>query len=782
VAATALPALRPDLVVRPVGDDGQCVVKDPGTGAYFQLGPQEYFLLTLLDGRRDAGAARDAFEGRFGQPLSADELDEFVAGVREQGLLDRPAGPDPRGPSLLFWRVRAFDPDRLFTRLEPWLRFAWTRGFLAVTAGGVALAALAAWANRDRLAGSFHDALRWETAVWAWLALAAVTLVHEFAHGLTCKHFGGEVREVGFLCVLFVPCFYCDVSDAWLFREKSKRLWVTFAGGYFELVLWAAAVFAWRLTVPGTFPNYLAFVVATACGVQTLFNFNPLLKLDGYYLLSDWLGLPNLKQRADDRAKGHLRRLLWGAPRPEGDPRGRLLTAYGLASLLFSLGFLAASLGVLGRLARAELGWVGLAGVGVLGVLGLGGLLTGLAGGEVMRMVLTRHRRTAAWLTALGAAAAAVVAVEVPDRSGGPFRLRSATRAEVRAPAAGFVRDVGCDEGDRVSVGAPLVRIEVPDLRGRLAQKRADVAQAEARLDLMREEHAEARRRAGRAAQWRDRAAADLERAGRVLVADLDRLDKLIAQAEAEADAAAASLDRTQSLVARGAGSAEEAQEAERRVRATRARLAQAHAERRAREAKGETEARLELDRRGHELTEARAALAVLDGGARARAVEAERTRLAGLRAEEADLLAVQARLAVCAPVAGVVTTPRLRETAGQYVREGDLLCVIEEPDELEAEVTLAEQDAGPVRPGQPIGLKARAFPHEWFTARVARVAPAAAAGEGQAAVTAYCRLPAGGGLRPGMTGYARVYRDDRSVAGYLFDRAVRSLRTEFWW
>jgi len=92
--------------------------------------------------------------------------------------------------------------------------------------------------------------------------------------------------------MFFMPCFYCNVSDAWLFKEKSKRLWVTFAGGYFELFLWALAVFVWRLTLPGSFPHYLAFVVLTACGVQTLFNFNPLLKLDGYYLLSDWKGVP----------------------------------------------------------------------------------------------------------------------------------------------------------------------------------------------------------------------------------------------------------------------------------------------------------------------------------------------------------------------------------------------------------------------------------------------------------------------------------------------------------
>ena len=165
----------------------------------------------------------------------------------------------------------------------------------------------------------------------------AVTTLHEFAHGLTCKRHGGEVHEVGFLMLLLMPCFYCNVSDAWLFREKSKRLWVTFAGGYFELFLWALAVFAWRLTMPDTLVNRLAFLVLSVCGVQTLFNFNPLIKLDGYYLLSDWLEVPNLQQRALGHFKGWLRAAALGRGRGRPtEPRGRLLLAYGLVSLLYS--------------------------------------------------------------------------------------------------------------------------------------------------------------------------------------------------------------------------------------------------------------------------------------------------------------------------------------------------------------------------------------------------------------------------------------------------------------
>jgi multidrug resistance efflux pump len=382
----------------------------------------------------------------------------------------------------------------------------------------------------------------------------------------------------------------------------------------------------------------------------------------------------------------------------------------------------------------------------------------------------------------LGGTAAALALIKIPDRSSGPFQVRAAIRAEVRAPTAGFLREVHCDEGDRVSPGAPLVRLDVPDLAGRLAQKRADIRQSEARRRLLEAEVVEQRRRVARAERWRGLAQSDMERAGRALEAELARLDKQVIQAQAEVDAARSAWGRSRSAAVRGAGTAEEASEAERRNRAAEAQLAQSQAERRAREAKGLVEARLELDRREYELTEARANLAVLESGTRAKEIEAEQARLDGLRAEEQHLLGVQARLVVCCPVPGVVTTPRLREKIGQFVREGDLICQVEDADGLEAEITLAEQDVGRVRVGQRVGLKARALPHETFPARVDRIAPAAVKGEGQNTVTVYCRPEKATALRPGMTGHARVYGDQRSVGGFLIDRAVRFLRTEFWW
>src|SRR5262249_11695543 len=156
---------------------------------------------------------------------------------------------------------------------------------------------------------------------------------------------------------------------------------------------------------------------------------------------------------------------------------------------------------------------------------------------------------------------------------------------------------------------------------------------------------------------------------------------------------------------------------------------------------------------------------------------------LARLQVEASYLEGVRERLPIQSPLAGVIVTPRLKERFMQYVREGDVIAVVEESAVLEAEITLAEQDVARVQPGEPVELKARAFPVDIGKARVDRIAPAAGRGDVQSTLTVYCRLEAGeAALRSGMTGHARVFTGQRSLGGFLLERALRFVRTEFWW
>jgi multidrug resistance efflux pump len=812
-----LPARRPELLIKPFGDKGQYVVKDPRSGEFFHLGEKEYFLLTRLDGVRTADEISLGFAEQFGESLTEDELDEFIELVRGQGLLqaetriapvpgelpvalpisvqresslerDVKKPVSPRRQSILHWRRSLWDPDRFFSWMVPRIGFFWTPAFLLLSASCIMLAGLLVWANRQELARSFSEALRWETAALVWLALLLIGTLHECVHGLTCKHYGGEVHEIGFLLLYLMPCFYCNVSDAWLFREKSKRLWVTFAGGYFELFLWALAVFLWRLTPPGTLVNHLAFVVLSVCGIQTLFNFNPLLKLDGYYLISDWLEIPNFQQRALDCFKGRLRWLLWGAARPGREPRSRLLLGFGLATWLYSLLFLAPVLAAILWFLAPHWGLLGLGAVALVGFLASRRIFEEFSAGEVSKMVRLRRKRAGVWVLALGGLVAGLFLMPIEDWAGGAFQVRALTRAELRAPAAGFLREVYGDEGDRISPGAPVARLEVSDLVSRLAQKQAELREAQAKLHLLEagpryEVLLEQRRCVERARAWHDLARQDLTRLRQVLKKELARLEKQIALCQAEVSAAQEAAHRGRSLLGKAAISAQEYQELERRLHVGQAQLEQAQAEKEAHEAKGTLEAETELARRERQLADAQSTLSLLESGPRSEEVEAEGARVARLREQARYLEQLQDRLQVLSPVPGLLTTPRLNEKVGQYLREGEFICVVEEPAELEVEITLAEQDAARVRPGQAVALRARASPFETINGSVARVASTANLGEVQSTVTVYARFhETSSELKPGMTGYARISTGSRPIGTILADRVLRWLRTEFWW
>ena len=130
-----------------------------------------------------------------------------------------------------------------------------------------------------------------------WLALSVVVAktLHELGHALACRHFGGECHELGILLLVFLPCLYCNVSDAWMFDSRWRRVAVDVAGMYVELVLAAICTFLWWFSVPGWF-NSVCFNLMIVCSLNTLlFNGNPLLRYDGYYLLSDLLEVPNLR-------------------------------------------------------------------------------------------------------------------------------------------------------------------------------------------------------------------------------------------------------------------------------------------------------------------------------------------------------------------------------------------------------------------------------------------------------------------------------------------------------
>ena len=302
---TAAPRLRPDLIIRPqtTAAGTSIIIKDPTAQRFFRFGEVEHFIAQQLDGNVGIEELCRRAEERFGSRLSPETLGRFVDRLARLGLLHTEDAPAPYSPrrlqgNLFYLRLKAFDPDRVLDRLEARLGWLFTPWTVAAAAVVVALAIAVLLGSRAQIDAALPALYQFESLVLVWFTLLGVTVVHEFAHGLTCKHFGGQVREMGFMLIYLQPAMYCNVSDAWFFPERSKRLWVTFAGAFVEITIWAVAILLWRISDPHSTVNALALLVMATSGVKTLFNLNPLIKLDGYYLLSDWLEIPNLRARA----------------------------------------------------------------------------------------------------------------------------------------------------------------------------------------------------------------------------------------------------------------------------------------------------------------------------------------------------------------------------------------------------------------------------------------------------------------------------------------------------
>jgi multidrug efflux pump subunit AcrA (membrane-fusion protein) len=806
-ANTAQPLTRrTELLMQPLGG-GRYVVKDRRSGEFFQIGEEEYFLLEQLDGEYDAAEICAAFEQRFGEPLSTEDLDGFLAMAREKGFLEgeesfpKQDATDPRDPvagdgrpsrtsrqSLLYWRKSLFDPDRLFDWLEPKIRFFWTRAFLVLSALSILCAVFVAWSNGSALVSQFPDAMRWETLVAVWFSLALVTTLHEFAHGLTCKHYGGEVREIGFLMLLCMPAFYCNVSDAWLFPEKRKRVWVTFAGAYFELFLWSLAIFVWRLTMQDTLVNYLAWVVMSLAGVRTLLNFNPMIRLDGYYLLSDLTEVPNLRQRGWERFQAQLRRWLWGAETSSPGSRGRLLFWYGAASWLFSIGILTLMLTQAGQWMGDTFGWGGVLMVLAVGGVFMSGLFRGFSQGEVSQMLFHRWKRTTVWCVSLGAIGAFLFLVPFDFHVDGDFVIRPVEKTKVSAPVSGFLKSIEVSEGERVSPGQLVARLDDPDLESLISQKQAEIEEAEAELELLQigPRPEEIDRQQKKVERLRSLTELDRERLAeqkQIFQSDLKRLDEKIAEYEAQVREVEQRYQRTEELRRNGVKTQSELETVENALAAAQAQLSQVRAERKARDAAGTMEAEALLARRESELADAEDRLQLLQSGSRPAEIQAARARIDRLT-EELNLLQQRSqRLQIDCSIAGCVTTPDLPGKAGDYLQKGDTICEVERLSSVEVKITIPEQDIGYIEPNQPVTLKARSMPFKTTESRVCRVAPRFTEGKTQNQVDIYCRVEnPDRQLHPGMTGHARIYCGDQPLGKTGFEKAIRYLRTEFWW
>lgn len=353
--------LRPGVELRRQQYRGELwyVVQDPFTNSFYRIRPGARRFLLHLTGRATVEEAwrRCLREDREAAPGQS-EVIQLLGQLHQASLLQSDLAPDSRQlferlrrhkqaqvrsllASVLFLRLPLWDPDRFLQRLLPLARPVFSWAGVAVWLVVLLLAGKTAIDHRDLLFDRGQDVLAPGNLALLFGAYFITKLLHEFGHAFACRVFGGEVHQMGIMLLVFSPVPYVDATAAWTFRERWRRVWVGFAGMYVELFLASLAVFVWANTGSGM-TNSLAYNVIFVASVSTLlFNLNPLLRFDGYYILSDLAEAPNLHQRSRTQVFSWVEKTLFGLPNPPQPAATRreaaFLGLFGVASGIYRI-------------------------------------------------------------------------------------------------------------------------------------------------------------------------------------------------------------------------------------------------------------------------------------------------------------------------------------------------------------------------------------------------------------------------------------------------------------
>ncbi|HUG90829.1 MAG TPA: hypothetical protein VML55_08355 [Planctomycetaceae bacterium] len=460
------------------------IVKDPVALDYYRLDPEQYRILTWLDGRRSLEQIRREFQQEFPtRRARLADIQLLVADLHQKRLLvsNRPG----QGPLLLqqrrerrrrqvlgavrnvlYVRLPGWDPERVLAALYPWVRWV----FHPCAVAGVVLLILASWLLLATHLGEFEQALpafqqffAWPNLLWLWLSIGLAKILHEFGHGLACRHYGGECHEIGLAFLVFSPCLYCDVSDSWVLPDTWKRILIASAGMYVEVAISALALFAWWHTQPG-FVHHLCLNVFLVTAVTTvIFNANPLLRFDGYYILSDWLEIPNLQEKSRRLLQQLFGRVCLGLKLPSlpfMPERGQVWFAlYAVAAALYRWFLVFAIACALFTLLKPYgLGHVGLAFGVFSGVMILAGLIAG-TGRLILSVRNQRMSRLRAGLSlaAVAGGAAAVLFLPIPVQRELPLIVEPDGIRHVYISTPGAIEAIHVRPGQRVRRGDVLV-------------------------------------------------------------------------------------------------------------------------------------------------------------------------------------------------------------------------------------------------------------------------------------------------------------------------------------
>lgn len=482
------------------------VLADPASGRTHRFTPAARLVLNGMDGRRtvsdlwelankhlgESAPTQDELIGLLGQLHAADLMqcdvspdisEMFLRSQRQERAKTRQAIGNP-----MSIKVRLFDPDRLLNRLQPLIQPVWNRwgafAWLAIVLPALVLATV----HWRELTGNVSDRVMATDSLFMLAFLfPLIKVLHEMGHAIATKMRGGEVHETGVMLLMFIPVPYVDATVATTFRSRIDRALVGAAGMLVELFVAALAMYLWLLLEPGVLRS-LAFNTMLVAGVSTVvFNGNPLLRFDGYYILADLIEIPNLGTRAN-RYVGYLvERYVFkakDAKAPDASPGEKSwFVFYAPTSFVYRT---IVSIGII-FLVASEFFVIGVLLAIWTFVMTFGMPLVKLAGHLVNSPTLRRVRTRAYLTTAATLSIFAVFVAYVPM----PFHTEAEgivwlpEQAIVRTGSSGFVSQFLVNSGSLVRGGDELVKIVDPTLDAQVREGEAKVAEYQARFNAL---------------------------------------------------------------------------------------------------------------------------------------------------------------------------------------------------------------------------------------------------------------------------------------------------------
>jgi putative peptide zinc metalloprotease protein len=781
--------LRSDLEIHPEANSS-VVVKDPIANRFYRFTPVQASVLELLNGQ----LSFDYIAGNVSQKHQTEVLEtqvkEFTEKLQSLFLLDNPycwakladSAARKRGflHNLLSIKIHVFNPDALLTRLEKKLRFFFRAQFSVLTAIIVFVAFAISINNWESIFLSFGELFSIYSMPMIVIVVFAMTTIHEFAHGMTLKHFGGRTTEMGFLILYFIPAFYCNVSDAWMLK-KRERVLVTAAGNYIQVFLWACATIAWRLLAPETVASQVCLIAIAFSGIVFFLNLNPLIRLDGYYLMSDLAEISNLRPKSFAYLKNKLESWVTGMPSPKAKilsrREKRIFLWYGLSSSIFTAILLFLVILRLG-------GWMirQYQGFGLL----LSSLLIVIAiapvaarenkafAATLLKSAIKRIKKSPGISLIIGLI---IVAGFIPWelKVSGDFSVLAAKKIAVTPQVSGNLKTIYVEQGNRVHSGDVLAEIENLELANSVQEAAGELASQRAALDLLkagsRPEEIERARRLIETRKTELQSAARIEKSRTLLL-------ETIAKKTAELENARLNYERTQSLLANGLVARNEADRDQTAFQVQQRELL---------EAKGqlgvlEEQTDRDQDIKRKELAQAESELGILLAGPRKESIRVLESQIKKLE-EELKILEQQlGLLKIRAPIDGIVASPYLPNRIGDYLDKGDVFCQIVSEGNVIIEMPVPEKEIDVVRLGLPITMKVRSYPKRYYVARISNIAPVAEASGLERTVMVWGYLEnSDGSLKAGMTGVGKILCGKKRIAEIATRRAIRWLRTEFW-